>query len=176
MTAFEPLLPPNKNPDYFIYFEVDPSSLDVNIHPTKTEVKFENEQALWQILMVTVKEALGKFNALPPLDFDREDAIEIPIYDESKPAPMPKVNINPNYNPFHTIQRNTHPNSLPHFDWETLYRGFKKKNQQRHKLIHWQIQTRGYFILPKMKMPIPKFYPTITNTNKNISSLPLNRD
>lgn len=66
MTAFEPLLPPNKNPDYFIYFEVDPSSLDVNIHPTKTEVKFENEQALWQILMVTVKEALGKFNALPP--------------------------------------------------------------------------------------------------------------
>jgi DNA mismatch repair protein MutL len=127
MTAFEPLLPPNKNPDYFIYFEVDPSSLDVNIHPTKTEVKFENEQALWQILMVTVKEALGKFNALPPLDFDREDAIEIPIYDESKPAPMPKVNINPNYNPFHTIQRNTHPNSLPHFDWETLYRGFKKE-------------------------------------------------
>jgi len=127
MAAFEPLLPPNKNPDYFIYFEVEPSSLDVNIHPTKTEVKFENEQALWQILMVTVKEALGKFNALPPIDFDREDAVEIPIYDESKTTPMPKVNINPNYNPFHTTQRNAYHNSLPHFDWETLYQGFEKE-------------------------------------------------
>lgn len=126
MTAFEPLLPPNENPSYFIYFEVDPASLDVNIHPTKTEVKFENEQALWQILMVTIKEALGKFNALPPIDFDKEDAVEIPIYDKSKNPTMPKVNIDPNYNPFYTTQRNSYHNSPPRFDWETLFRRFEK--------------------------------------------------
>ena len=126
MTAFEPLLQPNENPAYFIYFEVDPASIDINIHPTKTEVKFENEQALWQILMVTIKEALGKFNALPPIDFDREDAVEIPIYDKSKNPTMPKVNIDPNYNPFYTTQRNSYHHSPPRFDWETLFQRFEK--------------------------------------------------
>lgn len=134
MTAFEPLLPPNENPSYFIYFEVDPASLDVNIHPTKTEVKFENEQALWQILMVTIKEALGKSNALPPIDFDREDAVEIPIYDKSKNPTMPKVNIDPNYNPFYTTQRNSYHHSPPRFDWETLFRRFEKDKPTEDKI------------------------------------------
>lgn len=129
MTAFAPLIPMNENPAYFIYFEVDPASIDVNIHPTKTEVKFENELAIWQILMVTVKEALGKFNAVPSIDFDREDAVDIPIYDDSKKTSMPQLNINPEYNPFHVSQGGFKPRVSHSFDWETLYSGFEKENQ-----------------------------------------------
>src|SRR5690606_36966896 len=84
MTAYEPLISASESPNYFIYFEVEPDTIDVNIHPTKTEVKFENERALWQILMVTVKESLGKHNAIPSIDFDTADAPEIPIFDPSK--------------------------------------------------------------------------------------------
>ncbi|HBU44457.1 MAG TPA: DNA mismatch repair protein MutL, partial [Porphyromonadaceae bacterium] len=91
MTAYEPLISATENPNYFIYFEVEPDTIDVNIHPTKTEVKFENERALWQILMVTVKESLGKFNAIPSIDFDTADAPDIPIFDPSKSTSMPKV-------------------------------------------------------------------------------------
>ena len=127
MTAFEQLISPNEKPSFYIYFEVDPESLDVNIHPTKTEVKFENEQALWQILMVTVKESLGKFNAVPSIDFDREDAPEIPVFDPSVRTPMPKVNIDPSYNPFHTYKPESTRASAPAFGWEKLYKGFEKE-------------------------------------------------
>ncbi len=81
ISAFEPLIAANEKPGYYIYLHVNPDTIDVNIHPTKSEVKFENEQALWQILMVTVKESLGKFNAIPTIDFDTDDAPEIPLFD-----------------------------------------------------------------------------------------------
>ena len=124
MVAFENLIQPTENPNYFIYIQVDPDTIDVNIHPTKTEIKFENEQAIWQILMVSIKESLGKFNAVPSIDFDTEDAISIPVFDEEKQkhAPSPQINVDPNYNPFR--QRSTPP--PPKIKWEELYRGFKK--------------------------------------------------
>ena len=129
MTAFEPLIAANEKPAYYIYLRVDPDTIDVNIHPTKTEVKFENEQALWQILMVTVKESLGKFNAIPSIDFDREDAPEIPIYDPSRNAPMPRVNINSGYNPFHNTRPERQASSLPAYGWEQLYQGFENEKE-----------------------------------------------
>lgn len=129
MAAFEPLIAANEKPGYFIYFQVDPETLDVNIHPTKTEVKFENEQALWQILLVTVKESLGKFNAMPSIDFDRADAPEIPIFDPSRSAPMPRVNIDPGYNPFHHPHNGAQQPSAPSFEWERLYQGFENENK-----------------------------------------------
>lgn len=129
MTAFEPLIAANEKPAYYIYLRVDPDTIDVNIHPTKTEVKFENEQALWQILMVTVKESLGKFNAIPSIDFDREDAPEIPIYDPSRNAPMPRVNINSGYNPFHNTRPERQASSLPAHGWEQLYQGFENEKE-----------------------------------------------
>lgn len=129
MMAFEPLIAANEKPGYYIYLQVDPDTIDVNIHPTKTEVKFENEQALWQILMVTVKESLGKFNAIPSIDFDREDAPEIPIYDPSRSAPMPRVNINSGYNPFHSSRPDRQSTSLPAFGWEQLYQGFENEKE-----------------------------------------------
>jgi DNA mismatch repair protein MutL len=129
MTAFEPLIATNEKPGYYIYLQTDPATIDVNIHPTKTEVKFEHEQALWQILMVTIKESLGKFNAIPSIDFDTEDAPEIPIYDPSRHTPMPRVNINSGYNPFHNPRPERQSSSLPSFGWEQLYQGFEKEKQ-----------------------------------------------
>lgn len=127
--AFEPLISASEKPGYYIYFQVDPDAIDVNIHPTKTEVKFENEQALWQILMVTVKESLGKFNAVPTIDFDRDDAPEIPVYNPSNPSSMPKVNVDPGYNPFRNHSSATPRPVTPAFDWEKLYRGFEKEKE-----------------------------------------------
>jgi DNA mismatch repair protein MutL len=129
MTAFEPLIAANEKPEYYIYFQVNPDTIDVNIHPTKTEVKFENEQALWQILMVTVKESLGKFNAIPSIDFDTDDAPEIPIFDPSRIAPMPRVNVSPGYNPFHHPHSERQSPSPPAFGWEQLYQGFEKERE-----------------------------------------------
>lgn len=129
MLAFEPLIAANVKPDYYIYLQVDPDAIDVNIHPTKTEVKFENEQALWQILMVTVKEALGKFNAIPSIDFDREDAPDIPIYDPSRVTSMPRVSVDADYNPFRTSRAERPSSSLPAFGWEELYQGFEKEKE-----------------------------------------------
>ncbi|ULB35690.1 DNA mismatch repair endonuclease MutL [Proteiniphilum propionicum] len=129
MAAFEPLIAPNEKPAYYIYFQVDPDTIDVNIHPTKTEVKFENEQALWQILMVTIKESLGKFNAIPSIDFDRDDAPEIPIFDSSRSSPMPKVSFDPDYNPFRSPHSATQKASSPVFGWKQIYRGFENEKQ-----------------------------------------------
>jgi len=133
MTAFEPLIQPGEYPHYFIYFEVSPDSIDVNIHPTKTEIKFENEQPIWQILAATVKEALGKFNEVPTIDFDTTDAVDIPIYSGSGNAPRPQVNVNPAYNPFKTSGGGSGSTGYnrPQFNWEELYKGFEKESETR---------------------------------------------
>lgn len=124
--AFEPLIPIGENPNYFIYFDIDPSSIDINIHPTKTEIKFENEQPIWQILSAAVKEALGKFNEVPTIDFDMEGAIDIPIHDPSKNVSQPRVNIDPSYNPFKSPTSGSgYPR--PTSDWEQFYKGFEKE-------------------------------------------------
>lgn len=127
-TAFEPLIPTGENPNYFIYFEVDPECIDVNIHPTKTEIKFENEQPIWQILSAAVKEALGKFNEVPTIDFDTEGAIDIPIHDPSKATSPPRINVDPNYNPFKsTSTRGNY--QRPKLDWERFYEGFENERK-----------------------------------------------
>lgn len=130
-SAYSRLLTDDSNPNYFIYFDVDPETIDVNIHPTKTEIKFENEQPIWQILSAAVKEALGKFNAVPSIDFDTTDAIEIPIHDPSRENIAPKVNVDPTYNPFKAVSgsgKSSHSNyNRPKMDWEQFYRGFEKE-------------------------------------------------
>ena len=100
MLPFERLIPQGEQVPYFIYFEVNPEDIDVNIHPTKTEIKFENEQAVWQILSASVREAVGLFNDVPTIDFDTEGRPDIPVYNPNENAPAPKVNYNPHYNPF----------------------------------------------------------------------------
>ncbi len=133
MQAYEQLIPPGEQPNYFIYFTLDPSTIDVNIHPTKTEIKFENEQPIWQILMAATREALAKSSAIPTIDFDVEDAIDIPVYNPVKEADgfkAPSVQLDSGYNPFKSSSSSYAPpsSSSPkksEFDWSQLYQGFE---------------------------------------------------
>lgn len=100
MTAYSGMLPGEYQPSFFIYFEVNPQSIDVNIHPTKTEIKFADEQAVFQILLASVREALGKFSLAPTIDFNREGEIAMPVPDNRMPTNAPQRIIDPNYNPF----------------------------------------------------------------------------
>ena len=102
MACYDRLIGADSQPSYFINFEVDPASIDVNIHPQKHEIKFENEQAIWQILTAAIKETLGKVQAAGALDFDTQDAPDIPIFDpEAEDAKgQPRVEIDSEYNPF----------------------------------------------------------------------------
>jgi len=100
MDAYEKIIPRGSLPAYFINLEVPSESLDVNIHPTKTEVKFEDQQAIWQILHASVKETLGKNHMTPMLDFNQENNIGIPPLTRNKEVTPPSIEIDPNYNPF----------------------------------------------------------------------------
>lgn len=123
LNAFERLLPVGDQPPYFIYFEVAPSDIDVNIHPTKTEIKFENEQAIWQILSAAVKDAIGRFCEVPAIDFDTEGKPEIPVFNPSyEPVRVPKVEYNPGYNPFAVKPSKRQ-------DWQLLYDGLQPNTQ-----------------------------------------------
>lgn len=126
--AYEQLVPAGEQTSYFIYFEVDPAHIDVNIHPTKTEIKFENEQAIWQIIAAAVKESLGKFNAVPAIDFDTEGMPDIPVFQQSVSPEPPKLHFNPDFNPFRTS--GTFSYSRPKNDWGTLYEGLEKPVRQ----------------------------------------------
>lgn len=130
--AYNQMIQATENPNYFIYFDVDPQSIDVNIHPTKTEIKFENEQALWSILSATIKESLGKFNIAPSIDFDQEGALEMPTGISVENVRPPQTNFNPNYNPFGTTSY-----KRPNMDWEDLYGKFEKKNEPIESAPNW---------------------------------------
>ncbi|MDR0757025.1 MAG: DNA mismatch repair endonuclease MutL [Tannerella sp.] len=121
MQAYEPLVPAGEIPDYFIFLTLDPSTIDVNIHPTKTEIKFENERPIWQILASAVRETLGKANAVPSIDFDMEKTLDIPVYNPAgATVAPPQLDVNPRYNPF---RPSSHPAAEQ--DWAALYKGFE---------------------------------------------------
>lgn len=102
--AFNSLIPSDQQVPYFLYLTVNPEEIDVNIHPTKTEIKFENEQAIWQIITAAVREALGRFNAVPTIDFDTEGRPDIPVFNPTynKALQTPRIHINTAFNPFET--------------------------------------------------------------------------
>ncbi|MBQ4633253.1 MAG: DNA mismatch repair endonuclease MutL [Prevotella sp.] len=128
MSSFERLLPVGEQVPYFLYFDVPPQDIDVNIHPTKTEIKFENEQTIWQILSASVKEAVGKFNDVPAIDFDTEGRPDIPVFDTTRTGGIsaPKVSYNAQYNPFKDTPRQP---AVPD-NWESLYpEAFQQKEE-----------------------------------------------
>ena len=100
VTAYDRLVPEGEQVPYFIYFTVKPDDIDVNIHPTKTEIKFNNEQAIWQILSAAIKDAVGMFNDVTTIEFDTEGQPDIPAMGESGEIKAPKLQYNPTYNPF----------------------------------------------------------------------------
>jgi DNA mismatch repair protein MutL len=119
--AYEKLIPAGEMPDYMIYFMLDPATIDVNIHPTKTEIKFENERAIFQILYSSIRETLAKSNTVPTIDFDNRAAIDIPVYNpaHNEEYKTPGLDLNKNYNPFNEIR-----NQRPTDDWKALYDNF----------------------------------------------------
>jgi DNA mismatch repair protein MutL len=152
--AFEPFIPAGDMPNYFIYLTIDPASIDVNIHPTKTEIKFENEQVIWQIISTSVKEAI----AVPNLEFDREGAIDMPVYDSKRPpVDTPRVQISAGYNPF----KKNDTQSSRKIDWEKLYESpdtqpesgliFEKGESETPEVSSETLQYKGKYLILSLK-------------------------
>lgn len=118
MNAYERLVPAGMLVPYFLYFEVSPMDIDVNIHPTKTEIKFENEQPIWQILTAAVKDAIGSFCEVSSIDFDTEGKPDIPVYNPEETIDFPKTAFNPVYNPFQSASPRAASNAR---HWSELY-------------------------------------------------------
>lgn len=125
LSAYDRLIPEGMQVPYFLYFTIEASDIDVNIHPTKTEIKFENEQAIWQILSAAVRDAIGKFCEVPTIDFDTQGRPDIPLFDPSRHTSFPQPQYNPDYNPFKKSPSSPQGSSSFHQpvpdNWESLY-------------------------------------------------------
>ena len=134
MSAYEQLIPEGEQPNYFLRFTVDPQAIDVNIHPTKTEIKFEDEMPIWQILAAGVKEVLGRFSEVPAIDFDTQDAPTIPAYTGHVEVHHPDIEVDKAYNPFKTSssssgQRHHAPERQVTSNWDELFANFERKKR-----------------------------------------------
>lgn len=134
MAAYEGLLKDGCQPSYFLYLDVPPHTIDINIHPTKTEIKFDDEHALYAILRSSIKHSLGQFNVAPVLDFDRDPNLDTPYQYQNKEAEYPTVQVDRSFNPFSEIAKPSksfsfssdykRPEAQP--SWESLYVGLKQ--------------------------------------------------
>ena len=136
MSAFEQLIPEGEQPNYFLRFTVDPQAIDVNIHPTKTEIKFEDELPIWQILAAGIKETLGRFSEVPSIDFDTEDAPAIPAYQQHVEVHHPEVEVDTSYNPFKAQSQTSSAQPRHHAadrqqmsNWDELFANFERKKR-----------------------------------------------
>ncbi|WP_335965950.1 DNA mismatch repair endonuclease MutL [Galbibacter sp. PAP.153] len=131
--AFEGLIKEQTHPSYFLFLQVDPSGIDINIHPTKTEVKFDDEHAMYAILRSAVKHSLGQFNVAPVLDFERDSNLDTPYGYKSKNVNFPTVEVDADFNPFEKENKGKVSVSYPKKErlnnsWESLYVGLEKKS------------------------------------------------
>lgn len=137
MSAYEGLLKEGNQPSYFLYLQVPPHTIDINIHPTKTEIKFDDEHSLYAILRSAVKHSLGQFNVAPVLDFERDANLDTPYEYKNREADFPTIQLDSNFNPFSTEKPSN--KSLSSFgsykretttaNWESLYVGLKQDTQ-----------------------------------------------
>ena len=150
--AYERLIPSGMHVPYFIHFHVNPADIDVNIHPTKTEIKFENEQAIWQILTAAVKDAIGQFCAIPQIDFDTEGKPDMPVFNvQGTDYPdMPKTVQTPQYNPF-TQHTPAKPKVTP--GWEQLYEG-QQQTSKGQELFDIPFEEQATAVGVEEKSPI----------------------
>ena len=131
MQAYEKLLPADAFPSYFLFLEIDTASIDINVHPTKTEIKFENDNAIWQILHAAIRETLGKHSVVPSIDFDQEGSIEIPLpLKPGTPVNFPGMGYDAAFNPFqdegvkpvpYDPEKQAGQRNLQH--WESMWAG-----------------------------------------------------
>ena len=134
-SAFEGLLHIKKHPSYFLNLEVDPKSIDINIHPTKTEVKFDDEPTLYALLRASVKHSLGQFNIAPVLDFDRNSSFDTPYKKNLDPILTPRVEVNPSFNPF--------DNKSDSKSWEGIYLGINSKSNEEIESLGGNLQLES---------------------------------
>jgi len=164
MKAYEEILQPDHFPSYFIFFETDPATIDINIHPTKTEIKFEDERSIWHILQAATREAIGKNNLAPTLDFTTEGVIDIPVLRKDQEIVMPKENINRNFNPFEEDSHGGFDGQRKSAgdDWQKLYEprnntdltpglGFEETVETTEKTETRYLQVKGKYILASVK-------------------------
>ena len=132
LSAFEGLLKDGMQPSYFIYLDVPPHTIDINIHPTKTEIKFDDEQALYAILRASVKHSLGQFNVSPVLDFERDHTLDVGYSYSNQVSSKPLIQVDANFNPFESEPKHTGHFSQKSFSkslspsWEQLYVGLQE--------------------------------------------------
>lgn len=145
ISAYDRLIPQGEQVPYFIYFNVDPGNIDVNIHPTKTEIKFDDESAVWQILYAAVRDAVGRNNRITAIDFDTEGRPDLPVIDteDDTDVKMPVIDYDPQYNPFNggnsgksassspkgtarpKFDSSAHIKPVVSSDWQSLYDGIE---------------------------------------------------
>lgn len=153
MSGYDQILAPDHLPSYFIFLETDPSKIDVNIHPTKTEVKFEDEKSIWQILLAAVKESIGRNNLSPSLDFSIEGVIDIPVLTTETEIKTPSIDTNPSYNPFegedsYQREKQARPYQDGRFEgWEQMFDPAPSTTAAGGK----RIQIRNKYILLPVK-------------------------
>ena len=152
--AFQQLIPKDSFPVYFLYLTVDPKTIDVNIHPTKTEVNFQDIKSIYAILLSSVRQSIGKFNLTPTLDFEREPSMEIAPLPEGAEIKQPVIQVDPDYNPFEKRVRPQFEIPLPprgkgsEQEWKPLYDPLKdvhfnrelspqEEKKQQHVLADW---------------------------------------
>lgn len=161
--AFDGLVQPKMFPSYFLYLTVDPKKIDVNVHPTKTEIKFEEDRLIYAILLSAVRQALGKYNVAPTLDFERETSFDLPHEMKYQPVVEPTIRVNPDYNPFQTTSRSSSSGSSGNSftkairaegfgasettpaDWQNFY----KIEEEEHVIESVQLDLPSSDSLPK---------------------------
>ncbi|WP_347839691.1 DNA mismatch repair endonuclease MutL [uncultured Draconibacterium sp.] len=145
MRAYEQLLPPDTYPSYFLFLELDPGEIDINVHPTKTEIKFENERDIWPIIHAAVRESLGKHNVVPSIDFDQSGSIDIPVPKKSADnVRFPEIQINPDYNPFDNEKKFAERGYSP-FDKEAGQgrSSMPESGREKRNLENWEDLYQG---------------------------------
>ncbi|MDT0676112.1 DNA mismatch repair endonuclease MutL [Autumnicola musiva] len=147
VAAFEGLLKEKTYPSYFLYLEVDPKSIDINIHPTKTEIKFDDEHALYAMLRSAIKHSLGQFNVAPVLDFERDSGLDTPYAYKDKGADIPKVEVDRGFNPFKNegVDADYRPGSSLKKEttagWESLYTGTSSEEIESAAGSHMEFES-----------------------------------
>ncbi|MEN9443320.1 MAG: mismatch repair endonuclease MutL [Bacteroidota bacterium] len=159
INAYEPIMAHGLFPSYFIYIEIDPDEIDVNIHPTKTEINFANKDTLFQIIETIVKEALGKFNITPSMDFGDHGYLELPNEHAPGEITIPSAGIDPNYNPFNQHSNSSYQPSSKWAKgqtdgWESFYKDFENQtyNEDQYEIPEPEPQQQR---LP-LESPVPK--------------------
>ena len=151
MSAYEGLLKEGNQPSYFLYLQVPPHTIDINIHPTKTEIKFDDEHSLYAILRSAVKHSLGQFNVAPVLDFERDSNLDTPYQYKDKEADFPTIQVDSSFNPFATDKPaakslssfGSYKRETASASWESLYVGLKHETQELNQFSFESEEVTG---------------------------------